>query len=121
MRKSKSSIFIVNFFFFLSFLVIRYLYFYLQSKGQTWDDTETYSLLAIWCHKNIQEQFKGTRKHKLIYQKIAEKHKLLARYDRDYKAIKNKIANLIYTYKLKKPKSGKYTSFIYWLLYTVYF
>lgn len=77
-----------------------------KSSGKNFSKDETLNLISIYGHPEIYPLFKSTKKHKLIYQMIAEEHGENG-YQRTYKQVKNKLINLRREYNSKKPRSGE--------------
>lgn len=66
---------------------------------------ETLNLITIWGDAEIQEMFKTTTRHSLIWETIAQAHNENG-YNRTYKQLKAKIASLKTEYGNKKCRSG---------------
>lgn len=76
-----------------------------DAKQVKWKDDETFQVLNIWSDPKVQALLKSTRRHKLIYETIAEELNEYG-YPRTWKQVRTKIANLRAEYVKVKPKSG---------------
>ena len=83
-----------------------YAYKMSSSRGVSWEEAETTTLIAIWGDIKIQEELDGAKKKKLVYDKIATLMREKG-YNRDSEQCKTKIKNLKSTYRSIKDHNNK--------------
>ncbi|XP_024870367.1 uncharacterized protein LOC112453698 isoform X1 [Temnothorax curvispinosus] len=77
-----------------------------KTRCVSFDEEEIFNLISIYSLPAIQNEFKKSKRHSLIYEKIATLHNMSEEYCRNAKDIQTKIKNLRSEYIKKKPKSG---------------
>ncbi|XP_077277818.1 uncharacterized protein LOC143905987 [Temnothorax americanus] len=76
-----------------------------KTRCVSFDKEKMFNLISIYSLPAIQNEFKKSKRHSLMYKKIAILHNMSEKYCRNAKDIRTKIKNLRSKYIKKKPKS----------------
>ena len=77
-----------------------------SSRGASWSESETKTLIAVWGDEKVQAEMGGRTRTKQVFEKIAQQMNDKG-YNRDIDQCKTKIKNLKKTYTNVKDYNGK--------------